>query len=211
MLKVITMVATVLYCCLQLGATAQEIHFADTIKAYNRARITTNARGASVLNVWGVANIGVGCVGYFTAKKDEWKYFHEMNAIVGAVNTTISGLAFYSVRKQAKEHPGPKAAYARYKSDKATYLSSIVIDAAMVGAGAGLVLYSADNKKSPGMYLGFGRSLVVQGVCLLAFDNIMYRAHLKYNSRWAQLLEELRFTGAGFSFNYNFPAHPVKG
>ena len=57
---------------------AQVISFGDTITTYNKARIKINKMGMRVLGAWGIANIAEGTVGYFTAKQDEWKYFHGM-------------------------------------------------------------------------------------------------------------------------------------
>ena len=146
-------------------AGAQELNFRDTVKAYNKHRILTNASGALVLGGWGIANVAAGSAGYFAAKQDQWKYFHEMNAAWGLVNT---GFAAYG------------------------------------SIGAGLTSYAQNNSAHAAMYKGFGRSIVVQGVALLAYDNFMFAAHQKYNHRWLQIIDEVRYTGYGFTFNHRF-------
>ncbi len=191
-----------LVCAGTYGVQAQELHFGDTIKAYNRARIITNIHGMQFLGAFGAANAAAGGIGYFTAKQDEWKYFHEMNAAWGIVNTGIAIYGLSRASMQAKEKLNYKTAYNNYKRDKRIFLINIGLDAAYVAAGAGLVQYANTDKSNPARFRGFGKSIVMQGVSLLIFDNIMYRAHLKYNSRWAQILDEMSFTGNGIGFNY---------
>lgn len=157
-----------------------------------------------VLGCFGVANAVAGGVGYFTAKQDEWKYFHEMNAAWGIVNAGLATYRLSRARKQAKAKLDYTVAYDNYRRDKRIFIINIGLDAAYVAVGAGLAQYAKTDKSNPALFTGFGRSIVLQGVSLLIFDNIMYRAHLKYNSRWAQLLDEMHFTGNGIGFNYTF-------
>jgi len=182
---------------------AQELHFRDTVKAYNKRRILTNASGALVLGGWGIANMATGGVGYFTAKQDEWKYFHEMNAAWGLVNTGFAAYGILRARKQAEE-PSIKDAYAHYRHDRRAYLISLGLDVVYVGVGAGLTSYAQNNSGNAAMYKGFGRSIVLQGVALLAYDNFMFAAHQKYNHKWLEIIDEVRFTGYSFTFNHRF-------
>ena len=194
-------------CCLIVPMQAQEIHFSDTIKAYNRDRIIINTKGMNVLAAWGVANMGAAGIGYFTAKQNEWKSFHEMNFVWGTINTVIAYSGYIGITRQAKEKPDFKKAYQYYKNDKKVYLINMGLDVVYTGVGLGLVQYAKGNPPNAARYSGFGKSIVLQGIALLAFDNVMYRAHLHYNSRWTQILDELQFTGNGFSYHYTFPTH----
>ncbi len=78
------------------------------------------------------------------------------------------------------------------------------LDVVYVGVGAVLSHYGQTTSTNPAIYKGFGRSIVVQGVFLLAFDNIMYAAHQKYNSRWATIIAEISYTGYGLNYTHTF-------
>ena len=189
-------------------ATAQ-ISFSDTIHAYNKARIITNAKGMGVLGSWGVLNMAAGGIGYFTAKQNEWKYFHEMNAIWGVANIGIAGLGYRHAKKEMATKTDASKAWANYKRDKKIYLINMGLDVVYTGIGAGLVQLSKNDKTNPEMYRGFGKSLAIQGMFLLVFDNIMLASHNKYSYRWVRIIDELRFTGSGIGFNYTFPVHSI--
>ena len=189
--------------------SAQEVHFMDTVKSFNRSRLVIDTKGMQVLAGSGIVSMVSGGIGVFTAKQEEWKYFHEMNIAWGAVNTTIAVFGFSGIKKQAKEKLVPQKAYASFQSDKKVYLINIGLDALYVAAGAGLVQYAKSNTAHQAMLSGFGKSIVVQGVFLLCFDNVMYASHLRYNHRWLRLIDEMKFTGTGFTFNYMFPTHHI--
>ena len=165
-----------------------------------------NYTGMRVLGAWGVANIAAGGAGYFIAKNDEWKYFHAMNASWGVVNTVLSLSGLHGCRKQAAQKTDAKKAFAAYKHDKKIYLINLGFDAAYTIGGVLLVEHGNNTTDNPELYKGFGKSIAIQGVFLMVFDDLMFAAHQKYNSRWAVILDEMRFTGMGFSY-----AHTIKG
>ena len=57
----------------------------QTYQDLNLARITTNKTGMKVLGTWGVINIVTGVTGYAVPNNNEWRSFHQMNAIWGVV------------------------------------------------------------------------------------------------------------------------------
>ncbi len=183
---------------------AQVVSFKDTLAKYNNARMYINKTGMKVLGAWGIASIAEGGIGYFTAKKDEWKYFHEMNAAWGVVNTGIAVLSLSRARKEAAARINAEDAYARYKSDKKLYLINAGLDVVYIAAGVGLAKYSENAKNNPEMWSGFGKSIVIQGVFLLIFDNVMYTTHSRYNSLWFRLMNEIHVSNTGIGVNHSF-------
>ncbi len=167
-------------------------------------RIIINVKGMQVLGSWGIANMAVGGVGYFAAKNDEWKYFHEMNAAFGFVNTGIATYGMLQARRQAMAKLDMNKAYIDYKRDKKILIVSIGLDAAYMGVGYALLQKGEKDHSNPNLYKGFGRSLMLQGAFLLMFDNFMLIAHQKYSGRWATILDEMRFTGNGLSYTHTF-------
>ncbi len=156
------------------------------------------------LGAWGIVNIVGSGIGCFTAKQDEWKYFNEMNVLWGMVNTGIAAMGMAGVRKEMAKNLTYGQAYDRYLANKKLYLVNAGLDVLYIGAGVGLSAYAASAKSDKPVYTGFGKSLVVQGVFLLIFDNVMFAAHQSANSKWYRLMDELRITNNGVGFSHNF-------
>ncbi len=183
---------------------AQQISFKDTIAAYNTHRIDVNKKGMQVLGGWGVANIAEGGIGYFTARQDQWKDFHAMNAAWGLVNTGIAFMGLHGVRKEMAAQLNSEDAYKRYQATKKLYLINIGLDVVYIGTGAALAAYGANAKSNADLYKGFGASVTVQGVFLLLFDNVMFAAHQRSNSKWFMIMNELHVSNHGVGFTHTF-------
>jgi hypothetical protein len=174
---------------------AQEISFKDSLAAYNLHRIHITKTGMEVLGSWGIVSITGGAAGYFTAKQDELKYFSEMNVLWGVVNTGIAAVSLAGVKREMAAKMEFQQSYGRYLSNKRLYLINAGLDVLYIGAGIGLTAYGQNQKKDPAIYTGFGKSITVQGIFLLLFDNIMFSANQLDNSKWFRLMNEIRFSG----------------
>jgi hypothetical protein len=73
-----------------------------------------------------------------------------------------------------------------------------------MAAGCGMVLYSEKTPANQAIYQGFGCSVVLQGVALIAFDNVMYTIHQRGTGKWLQIMDEIRITGGGVGFIHKF-------
>ena len=182
----------------------QELSFSDSIKKYNDQRIAINKTGLEVQGAWGLANIAAGSIGYFGAKEGEGKYFSEMNGIFGILNTGVSLTGLHMVKKQLAQKFTYAESYNWYCTDKKIYLIGAGIDIIYISAGFGLAAYGLSAKSSADVYTGFGKSLALQGVFLLLFDNIMLLEHGRNTNKWYRIMDELRFTHNGVGFNYSF-------
>ena len=158
----------------------------------------------NVLGVWGIANIADGGIGYFTARQDQWKYFHEMNAVWGIVNTGIAVLGINGVRKEVQQHLTPDQACSHYKITKRIYLINTGLDIVYMAAGVALTRYADNTKNNPALFTGFGRSIALQGAFLFVFDNVMYLSHARYNSRWYRIMDELTLGGNSIGIRHKF-------
>lgn len=157
-----------------------------------------------VLGAWGIANAAAGGTGYLTARQDEWRYFHEMNAAWGIVNTGIAAIGLrHSIREEQLKYGSVKA-YKKYLADKRLYLISSAADVAYIGTGIALLKYGETGNRNPAMYTGFGKAIALQGIFLLLFDNVLFATQLHNNSKWYILMDEIRFTGSGLSYAHQF-------
>jgi hypothetical protein len=182
----------------------QPLSFKDTVAAYSAHRIHTNKKGMIVLGSWGIANIAGSGYGYFSATKNEWKYFHEMNVLWGVVNAGIAGFGLSGVRKDMNTKHNYEQSYDRFQANKKTYLINAGLDVLYIGAGIGMYEYGASATTNGDMFKGFGRSFIIQGVFLLLFDDVMYASHMRYDTRWFRIMSEIRVTNNGIGFSHTF-------
>ena len=191
-------------CCYAPLSQAQEVSFKDSLAAYNLHRISITRTGMKVLGSWGIVNIAGGAVTYFTTTQDEWKYFSEMNVLWGTVNTGIAAVSLAGIRREMEAKMDYRQSYGRYRANKKLYLINAGLDVIYIGAGIGLTAYAQNTNKDQPIYSGFGKSIAVQGIFLLLFDNIMFSANQLDNSKWFRLMNEIRFTGNSVGFNHSF-------
>jgi hypothetical protein len=183
---------------------AQELHFADSIRAYDHHRIAINAKGAQVMAYWGIGNAAIGAAGYLVAKDDSWKYFHGTNAAYGLVIAGLAWRGFAKARAQAKKEKNKNEAYGLYVVDKRQCYLNIGIDLGLALGGALLANHAQNALTDKKVYQGVGTALALQSIFRVGFDNIMLFSHIKYSHRWAQIMEEMSFTGNEFSYTHRF-------
>jgi len=176
----------------------------DTIYKYHNARIATNIKAMNVLGSWGLANIAGGTTGYLLSPHQDTKYFHQMNVGWGLVNTGIAAYGLRKCKQEALARTGSDQAYQYYKNNKKTLLINIGLDAAYIGTGFYLLQKAQKPSDQQDAYRGYGTSIILQGTCLLVFDNFLLSAHLKNNNAWRTIMHEIHFTGAGFSYVHTF-------
>lgn len=194
-----------LYIATLLALLVSTVDYAQDIsyEALHEKRIKTNSTGMLILTGWGGANLAAGITGYALADDMEWRSFHGMNALWGAVNGTIGILGYMGARKEAGKEFDKDEAYARYKQSKKIYLINAGLDVLYIGSGAALVALS-DEFNKPLRWSGFGKSIIFQGAALLVFDAIMYGILQTNNEQWTKLVSGLHFTGSGIGYTYRF-------
>lgn len=183
---------------------AQKLAFQDSAMVLNKERIHTNQHGMKALGAWGGVSLVSGVIGMATAKDEEWKAFHEMNAIWGAINGGIAVMGYAGSRKELAEKLSCSKLLLRYEGTKRLYLINAGLDVIYMGTGALLWQYGDHTTNNAAMWRGFGKSLVVQGAFLFVFDNVMFASHQRRNSQWYRLVEGLCVTNNGLGLNYRF-------
>lgn len=173
-----------------------------SLRSLDTQRIYTNMTGMSILGGWGLLNMSAGIAGAVTARPGELKHFHQMNAIWGAVNLGIAGLGFLGARRELTAPHDPARSVQRYAANKKLYLINASLDAAYIAAGAYLVNRASRSDGNADLYRGFGKSLILQGAALLAFDAAMYSAHRSRSASWNRLMQGLTVSGDGIGWRY---------
>jgi hypothetical protein len=150
---------------------------AQTVPAYNIQRTTLDQRGMRVLGAWAVGNVAVSGTRYFATDGSE-KYFHQMNVGWGAVNLALAGGSLLAARRATSPTDQAGTVKAQLRTEN-LYLLNTGLDVAYVATGFYLKerAHTRSTQRQQDRLTGYGRSLLLQGGFLLAFDGIMFAAH----------------------------------
>lgn len=188
--------------CLSAGAAAQSLRLQPAYDSLNTIRIKTNLTGMKILGGWSVANIATGAAGYFATDNKEWKAFHGMNAVWGAVNLGIAGMGWAGARKEMNAHYSCDEMLHRYESTKRLFLLNAGLDVLYISSGVYLQEHARTVSKDPDTWRGFGKSVTMQGIFLLVFDGVMFSMHQHQDRKWYRALTGICVTGNGIGFRY---------
>lgn len=135
--------------------------------------------GMMVLGSWAVVNIAGGLV-LRANTTGAARYFHEMNAIWNGVNLGIAAFGYVGAMRMGM----PESAFGLYQEqvgmDK-TLLFNAGLDLGYVAAGLWMTERAKNVGKRPEMWKGYGRSVMLQGAFLFAFDVLMLVFHDEIN------------------------------
>ena len=158
------------------------------------------------LGSWSVSNfIGSG-IGWGIAERTEWKSFHQMNVFWNAVNFGLALPGYFKANKGGGMESESDLQKEQLKTER-LFLVNSGLDLVYMTSGA--LLINTPDKKSEyeGRNLGFGRSIILQGGFLLAFDATAYLLHRRnrikndYSKRTGLTCSPY---GAGLRLTYNF-------
>lgn len=161
---------------------------------FNQQRLKKQQTAMLVLGAWAVGNVGSGLA--LRGKNDGVdRYFHEMNAGWGVINLTLAGLGYWSSMKADPGSFDLATTIAEQHKIQKILLLNTGLDVGYVLGGAYLIEKSKNTSNQPERLKGFGRSIILQGSFLFAFDLATYLVHAKQNKDIPKLLEGLSFTG----------------
>ena len=154
--------------------------------------------GMITLGSWALLNIFTGIPGsiYFTQER---KYFHQMNAAWNTVNFGIAAFGFYSAT-HTQLNLGLDEMLSEMERFDRILLINTGLDLAYIGTG--MFLWNRGIKRSSNRLLGYGKSILLQGGFLLAFDAILYLIHSKKATKLMASNLELTFYPTGFSIAF---------
>ena len=170
----------------------------QTLGDLNVERVQTSKKGLLVLGGWAVSNLAYSGARYFGAE-GEAKRFHQMNVWWNVVNLGLAGAGYLGARKSDTDLDLPGSFRAQSNIEK-TYLFNTGLDVGYMAFG----LYLVERSKSEvelaqqERFSGWGKSLVLQGGFLFAYDLAMYLVHRRHGERGLiKLLERVEPAGMG--------------
>jgi hypothetical protein len=175
----------------------------DSLKIYNKSRISITSSGMEVLGGWGILNLGTGAIGWSNSKSPETRYFFEMNTIWGAADFGAALIGYGGLQKQRKKNLTAAETLEEQKKIEKIFFINGVLDVAYIGTG--LYLKLAGDSRNSAVMKGYGESVLMQGGFLLIFDGVMYHAEKNNGSKLRSFLEKhpITFDGkrVGMIFN----------
>lgn len=169
----------------------------DVLMDFNQQRLDYNRKGMLILGSWAIGNMLWGGIAAGQTS-GEIKAFHQMNLYWNSVNLIIAGLGYW----QATQNPGSlgfmESMEAQHGIEKILLVNAALDVAYMAG---GLYLKERGLRKSNERLQGFGKSIILQGAFLLAFDGIMYGMHHQHAQELPAIFENLALGPNGFSLS----------
>lgn len=171
---------------------AQEI---PALKEFNQVRLNHNQKGMMILGTWAIGNMVWGGIGA-SQTTGETKAFHQMNLYWNSVNLLIAGLGYWQA---TKEVPGTDfwATMESQQSIEKILLVNAALDVAYMSGG--LYLKERGLRTDNSQLIGFGKSIILQGAFLMAFDGIMYGFHHAHAKELPELVQNISLGPTGFS------------
>lgn len=142
--------------------------FAD-LEVINQTRLDYNLKGMLILGTWAVVNLILGALASFR-KSGQTQAFHQMNAYWNVVNLGIAGFGFWQASQIAVLNFWEGLA-AQQQIEK-VLLFNAALDLGYLAIG--LLLIERGRRLEKERWIGFGKSILLQGAFLLLFDAILY-------------------------------------
>jgi len=139
------------------------------LERINQLRLDYNQQGMLILGAWAVLNLLLGSIGSFRTQGQR-QAFHQMNAYWNVVNLGIAGFGFWQATQIAALNFW-EVLIAQQQIEK-ILLANAALDFGYLLLG--LFLIERGRRLEKDKWIGFGKSILLQGAFLLLFDAILY-------------------------------------
>ncbi|GAB3643611.1 DUF6992 family protein [Spirosoma arcticum] len=154
-------------------ATAQRVTPSAELRDFSEQRIWHQKVLGLALGGYALATIAVGSI---AAKQStgEARYFHRMNVYWNLFNLGIAGAGLLGSRKRNADGETLGEAIKQHQNMKQVLLFNAGLDVAYVVGGAYLRERAGNKPDKADQLRGYGKSVMVQGGFLFAFDVVNY-------------------------------------
>jgi hypothetical protein len=167
----------------------------DNLLQFNDLRLEKQRVGMLILGTWAAGNIATGVL-LAGQHKGENHYFHLMNVGWGVINLGLATAGYLgAIHGNPATFDAAATIIQQYNIEKILLLNTGLDVGYMLG-GLYLMERSKNTRKNPERLKGFGKSIIMQGGFLFAFDLTFYLVHANTRSAaWQQLLSSIYFDG----------------
>lgn len=175
----------------------------DLLLQYNQTRLQKQETAMKILGSWAIGNIAVGTI-MSTRTDGSTKYFHQMNAGWNLINLAIAGAGWYGVSRIDPSNFDLYTSIQEQNKLQKILLFNAGLDVGYMAGGAYLVERSKNADNRPERLEGWGKSIILQGAFLFAFDLTAYLVLSSDNAKLQSILEQLSLSGKGIGFIWSF-------
>jgi hypothetical protein len=167
------------------------------LQDFNQVRISYNEKGMMILGGWAVGNMVWGGIAA-SQTSGQTKAFHQMNMYWNSVNLLIAGFGYWQA---TKESPGSEfwASMDAQQNIEKILLFNAALDIAYIAGG--LYLKERGLRINKDQFIGFGKSIILQGAFLLTFDAVMYSFHHIHAKELPKIVSNISLGPTGFSLS----------
>lgn len=178
------------------SATAQRVDTLPTLRQFTEGRIRHEKTLGFVLGSYALANIAVGGIAAGQTS-GETRFFHRMNAYWNVVNLGLAGLGLLGARQRPARAETPEEAVRQHQRITRTLVFNAGLDVAYVVGGAYLLERAHNHPDKADQLRGYGKSVMLQGGFLFAFDLANYLIFKHRGDRQERLLLSAGPAGVG--------------
>lgn len=190
---------TVILCFVTFQVMGQD---ADLLQ-FNTERLQVNKTGMLVLGGWAVGSIGINAFMTRNASGSD-AHFYRMNIYWNLVNLA---LAIPGLRHSIITDPASldlAASASAYHSMGKILLINAGLDVAYITGGFLMKEMAKTRENKFNILNGYGRSLILQGGFLLAFDLILYTVLQSKGDKLTKILEVVQLAPGGVGLTITF-------
>jgi hypothetical protein len=171
----------------------------NSLIGFNQSRQKINKIGMLTLGGWAVGNIITGAVMRSRTEGITQK-FHEMNIYWNTFNLGLAGAGLYSALRSPTDGLSVYGSWQEQSSIEKTLLFNAGLDVGYILGGLYLNERGKNTEKNSELLQGFGRSVILQGGFLMAFDLTMYFIHRHNAGKHKALFENIQLSLAPDGF-----------
>lgn len=171
---------------------------------FNTERLQVNKIGMIVLGSWALGNMGTNALLLRNPSSVEQGHFYRMNIFWNVVNLALAvpGLRHSLMTDPASINMAETAA--EYHQMGKVLMFNAGLDVAYITGGFLLKEMAKTREKKKDIMKGYGRSLILQGGFLLAFDILLFTALQTKNAKLTELLSNLSIGANGIGLALKF-------
>jgi hypothetical protein len=139
------------------------------LEVINQTRLDYNQQGMLILGTWAVVNLILGALASLRTS-GQTQAFHQMNAYWNVVNLVIAAYGFWQASQVAVLNFWE--VLVEQQQIEKVLLANSALDFGYIALG--LYLIERGRRLEKDKWIGFGKSIVLQGAFLLLFDAILY-------------------------------------
>lgn len=194
-----SLLLTVLLCLVTFDLMGQDV----SLLQFNTERLQVNKTGMLVLGSWAVGNIGINAFLTRGASGSDTHFFR-MNVYWNMVNLA---LAIPGLRHAVITDPASldlaESVSAYHRMGKILLINA-GLDVAYITGGFLLKERAKTREHKFDILNGYGRSLILQGGFLLAFDLILYAALQSKSGKLTKILEAVKLAPGSIGLTISF-------